>query len=300
MTGESGGFDFSSALAEKGAIVNAAIAGILARLDGVEPRLKEAMDYTLGAPGKRIRAAIVLWSCEMLCGEVNRQAEVSAAAIGMVHTYSLIHDDLPAMDDDDMRRGQPSCHKAFDEATAILAGDALLTLAFEILACEIDEPELAVELIKVLSQAAGSCGMVTGQAADLRSEKAQADLERLQFIHTNKTARMFGAAAVMGALCGGANEEELKALRRYGLKIGLGFQVADDILDISGSSEHLGKTAGKDVEQGKLTYPALAGIEQSRHIAGELADEAVKALAMFGEKADVLRNLACVLLERTR
>ncbi|GAH77340.1 unnamed protein product, partial [marine sediment metagenome] len=165
----------------------------------------------------------------------------------MVHTYSLVHDDLPAIDNDDFRRGQPTCHKAFDEATAILAGDALLTLAFEILAKEIDEPAVAVSLIGQLAEAAGPAGMIVGQMADLKAplKKTPATEQDLRIIHTNKTAKMFRCAAACGAICGGADEGQFECLCEYGLKIGLGFQIADDILDVCASSEQLGKTAGK-------------------------------------------------------
>jgi len=218
----------------------------------------------------------------------------------MVHTYSLVHDDLPAMDDDDLRRGRPTCHKKFDEATAILAGDALLTLAFEILAKEIDEPTIAVRLIGELAGAAGPAGMIAGQLADLKAEKGQGGEEMLEYIHANKTARMFRCAAAMGAISGDANENEYKSLCEYGFKLGLGFQIADDILDVSASSEHLGKTAGKDAKAGKRTYPAVIGVEKSKQLAKKLADEAVMILEPFGPEADTLRKLAIALLERTR
>ena len=278
--------------------------GILRRrvLGSVElhGRLREAMKYTLEAPGKRIRSALVLWCCELVSGSINSDAEIAAAAVEIVHTYSLVHDDLPAMDDDDLRRGRPTCHKAFDEATAILAGDALLTLAFEILAEQIDDAAVAVRLISGLARDAGGGGMIAGQMADLRAENGGQGEELLEVIHTNKTAKMFRCAAVMGGICGGAGETELAALCEYGLKIGLGFQVTDDILDVCGTSEHLGKTAGKDAKVAKCTYPAVHGLEESKKFAEQLAAEAVKSLEAFGPEADVLRDLAFVLLERTR
>jgi geranylgeranyl pyrophosphate synthase len=223
------------------------------------------------------------------------------------------------MDDDDYRRGRLTCHKKFDEATAILVGDALLTLAFEVLAKEIKTPAMAARLIGELAEAAGPAGMVAGQMADLKATRhelgarentasPQDALRRmavpqekmLRYIHTNKTAKMFRCAAVMGGISGGANEKQLKQLREYGLKIGLGFQIADDILDVCGTSEELGKTSGKDARQGKQTYPAVVGLEKSRALAGKLADEAVAALKPFGEKANALRRLAESLLNRTR
>ncbi|HUU18361.1 MAG TPA: farnesyl diphosphate synthase [Sedimentisphaerales bacterium] len=262
--------------------------------------LKEALEYTLRTPGKRVRSALVLWCCELVSGEINHDAEIAAAAIEMVHTYSLVHDDLPAMDNDDFRRGLPTCHKAFDEATAILAGDALLTLAFEILAKEIDKPTIAVKLIAQLAQDAGPSGMIGGQMADLRAENGLGNEELLEYIHTNKTAKMFRCAAVMGAICGGAEKKQLDLLNEYGFKIGLGFQIADDILDVNASSEQLGKTVGKDAKAAKCTYPAVVGIEKARKLEKKLADEAVAILEPFGEKADTLRQLAMALLERTK
>ncbi len=291
---------FNTQLREKAQLVNDTLQRLLAEQDRIDSDLREAVAYTLEAPGKRIRSALVLFCCEVVSGRINRNAEISAAAIEMVHTYSLVHDDLPAIDDDDFRRGLPTCHKAFDEATAILTGDALLTLAFEVLAKQISEPAVAVRLIGQLAQDAGPAGMIAGQMADLKAENSKSSRELLEYIHTNKTAKLFRCAAAMGAIAGGANDSQLESLCKYGLKIGLGFQVADDILDVCASSEHLGKTAGKDTKRGKATYPAVLGLEESRQLAAKLADEAVAALEPFGKKADNLRKLALALLERTR
>jgi geranylgeranyl pyrophosphate synthase len=304
--------DFNARLRKKAQFVNHTLQRLLAsqQIDG---ELKEALRYVLDAPGKRVRSALVLWCYELISGQVNdsqpakkherkpnHNAEIAAAAIEMVHTYSLIHDDLPAMDDDDFRRGLPTCHKAFDEATAILAGDALLTLAFEILAKEIDKPITAVKLIRQLAQDAGPSGMIGGQMADLKAEKTASGEQILEYIHTNKTAKMFRCAAAMGAICGGAGKKQFDCLCEYGLKIGLGFQIADDILDVSASSEQLGKTAGKDAKAAKCTYPAVVGIEKAKELQKKLADEAVAALEPFGKEADTLRQLAMALLERTK
>jgi len=294
-----GNTEFNIHRSEKAQAVERALQRLLATRQ-IASELKEVLRYTLEAPGKRVRSVLLLWCCELVGGRVSHDAEIAAAAIEMVHTYSLVHDDLPAMDNDDLRRGQPTCHKAFDEATAILAGDALLTLAFEILAEEVEEATTAVRLIGHLAEAAGPGGMIAGQMADLRAENGQGSRELLEYIHTNKTAKMFGCAAAMGGICGGADENQLGSLSEYGMKIGLGFQIADDILDVSGSSEQLGKTAGKDVRAAKCTYPAVVGIEESKRLAGKLADEAIAALAPFGRKADNLRELAVALLERTR
>jgi geranylgeranyl diphosphate synthase type II len=318
--------DFSAELERKVRLVNKVIGRILSQPGWIAPELEEPVRYVLEGAGKRVRAAIVLWCCELIGGRANHNAEIAAAAIEMVHTYSLVHDDLPAMDDDDYRRGRLTCHKKFDEATAILTGDALLTLAFELLAKETGKPETAVGLISELSEAAGPAGMVAGQMADLKATEnkdifATEDTESteikkkkpkpkcleggvnpalLKRIHTNKTAKMFRCAAAMGGICGGANEKQLKCLREYGLKVGLGFQITDDILDVRGTSEQLGKTSGKDARQGKATYPAVAGLEKSRQLASRLANEAVATLKPFGAKADTLRRLATTLLHRTK
>ncbi len=291
--------DFDTQLHQKRELVNNTINQLLANLP-MDHEMKEVLSYTLQSPGKCIRSVLALWCCELVGGQINRNAEIAAAAIEMVHTYSLVHDDLPAMDDDDLRRGRLTCHKAFDEATAILAGDALLTLAFEILANEIDEPAVAVRLIRELADAAGPAGMIAGQLADLKAENTAGTKEILEYIHKNKTAKMFRCAAAMGAICGGANQQQLSSLCEYGVKIGLGFQIADDILDVSASSEQLGKTAGKDEKAGKATYPAVVGMEKSIQLAKKLADEAAAALEPFGDKADILRQLASALPKRTK
>ena len=310
-----GGVDIRSALEQKAELVNGVIAVAIKDFDGIPDRLREAIEYTLSSPGKRVRAAIVLWCCEVAAGRVNEDAQTAAAAIEMVHTYSLVHDDLPAMDDDDYRRGRPSCHKAFDEATAILTGDALLTMAFELLSTKISEPSKAVEMIKTLAEAAGPAGMVAGQISDLlavlpagktgqvNSRTGEQVMKKssgsdLHDIHINKTAKMFRASALLGAIAGGASQQEKDLLGRFGLKLGLGFQIADDILDVSSTSQELGKTAGKDAKQGKLTYPAVFGLEQSKKKARRIADEAAEILEFFGEKANVLKELAFALLCR--
>ncbi|MCK4959707.1 MAG: polyprenyl synthetase family protein [Planctomycetes bacterium] len=292
--------DFKGALAEKAQVVNTALAEVLSSGGRIYPDLEKAMRYTLDGPGKRLRGALVLWCCEIVCGKVTDQAKAAACAIEMVHTYSLVHDDLPAMDDDDMRRGKASCHKAFDEATAILAGDSLLTLAFDLLAGQNAEPAVTVKLIKILAQAAGPSGMIAGQMADIASANTAGDIEMLEYIHVNKTAKMFAAAAETGAIAGNADKEQASRLREYGLKIGLGFQVADDILDVVASSEQLGKTAGKDQLQGKMTYPSIVGMDESQAIAEKLADEAIETLDAFGVEADILRQLTMELLKRTK
>ena len=291
--------DFDTRLRKKALSVNNSLRRILAD-KSLNNDLKKAINYTLGAPGKRVRSVLVHWCCELISGQVNQNAKIASAAIEMVHTYSLIHDDLPAMDNDDVRRGQPTCHKAFDEATAILTGDALLTLAFEILAEGIDQPDIAVRLISQLAQDAGAAGMIAGQMADLKAEKSAGTKEMLEYIHINKTAKMFRCAAAMGAICGGATQKQFECLCEYGLHVGLTFQIADDILDETASSEQLGKTAGKDLKAAKCTYPAVVGLEKAREVQEKLTSEAVEMLKPFGSKADTLRQFAMALLERTK
>jgi geranylgeranyl diphosphate synthase type II len=292
--------EFEGDLERKVGLVNKTLKEILSRRGLISKELRASVRYALMGPGKRIRSAIVLWCCEMISGKINRDAKTAAAAIEMVHTYSLIHDDLPAMDDDDYRRGRLTCHKKFDEAMAILAGDALLTLAFELLAKEIKAPAMAARLVGELAEAAGPAGMVAGQMADLDFENKNVDEKMLRYIHTNKTAKMFASAAVMGGICGSADEKQLKRLREYGLNVGLGFQISDDILDVCGTSKQLGKTSGKDAKQGKQTYPAVVGLDKSKKSAEKIADKAVAALDPFGQKAEALRRLVEALLNRTK
>jgi geranylgeranyl pyrophosphate synthase len=299
MVNRSSTTDFSSRLRRQSRFVSDALEKLLADQQA-NSDLKAALQYTLGAPGKHIRSALVLWSCELVSGRTNRDAEIASMAIEMVHTYSLVHDDLPAMDDDDMRRGLLTCHKAFDEATAILTGDALLTLAFEILATRIEEPAMAVKLIARLAKDAGADGMIAGQMADLKAEQTVGTEEMLEYIHANKTAKLFRCAAAMGAICGRASARQLESLCEYGLNIGLAFQIADDILDETASSEQLGKTAGKDLRAAKCTYPAVVGMDRAKEIRRKLTCAATDALEPFGTEADTLRQLAAALLERTR
>ena len=300
MTEKSEKIDIKSELERNALVVSGVIADILKDFKDTPAKLKEAIEYTLSAGGKKVRAAVVLWSCNAINDEITDDAKITAAAVEMLHTYSLIHDDLPAMDDDDYRRGKPSCHKAFDEATAILTGDALLTMAFEVLATKISSPERAIEMIKVLAQAAGPCGMIAGQVKDIASENGLGSGIDVQDIHINKTAKMFWASAVLGAIAADATKEQKDLLGKFGLELGLGFQIADDILDVSSSSEQLGKTAGKDLKQGKLTYPAVFGIEQSKKKAQLAAMKAADNLRAFGAKATLLNELVFELLNRTK
>lgn len=291
---------FAAEMAQTAALTGATLDELLQKQPEIPPRLKEAMTYMLQSGGKRVRSALVLWACRGIAGAWNRDALIAAAAVEMVHTYSLIHDDLPAMDNDDLRRGKPSCHKQFDEATAILAGDSLLTLAFEVLAAEVRDPATAVRMIRTLTEAAGPAGMIAGQVADMEGPHVNGSMTKLEYIHMNKTAEMFAASAALGAIAGGADERQLDALLEYGMKLGLAFQIADDLLDITANAAQLGKTAGKDAAQGKLTYPALVGIEKSRQILEKVTREALAALQDFDAQADILRQLAVELVGRTK
>lgn len=261
-------------------------------------RLREAMHYSLLAGGKRLRPVLVLFASQACGGEIE-PALPAACALEMVHTYSLIHDDLPAMDDDELRRGRPTSHVKFGEAHAILAGDALLTLAFEVLARDVAPAEVAAACCAELAQAAGMVGMVGGQVADLEAETSGvSSQEDLESIHRRKTGRLIGCAVKLGGLTACADEKQLEALSCYGNRVGLAFQIADDVLDITGNQNKMGKGVGKDADHGKLTYPSLLGLERSRKMAQALIDEACAALAHFGERGRRLEQLAHFVLER--
>lgn len=264
---------------------------------GCPDPLKEAIRYSLLSPGKRLRPMLVLMATDACQGE-RRKALPAACAVEMVHAYSLIHDDLPAMDDDDLRRGQPTCHKAFGEATAILAGDALLALAFETLAEEIDSPEVVASCCAILAHAAGATQLVGGQADDLAGEFFAGHLETLESIHSRKTGAMFLACLQLGAIVAGADAWQRTALEEYGKRLGLAFQIVDDLLDVRGDAGTLGKRAGKDSDRGKLTFPGILGVEESERRARLLIDEACAALAPLGKPAGCLEALARYVLER--
>ncbi|MCA9088216.1 MAG: polyprenyl synthetase family protein [Planctomycetaceae bacterium] len=261
-------------------------------------QLALAMQYSLLAGGKRLRPVLVLLACEA-CGGSWKQAIPAACAIEMIHTYSLIHDDLPAMDDDDLRRGQPTSHIKFGEATAILAGDGLLTRAFEVLAGGLDDKAVAAACCVDLANAAGPEGMVGGQQADLEAETAGVrDIDHLEAIHRRKTGRLLCASLTMGGRIAGASPEVLERLRIYGESVGLAFQIADDLLDEVGDEQKMGKGVRKDASHGKLTYPALLGLEASRQRAVELIDRAVGALEVLGDQAKYLREIASYVIHR--
>lgn len=271
----------------------------LARLDAVSPRLNEAMRYGLTGNGKRIRPVLAYASAQAV-GEICSAVDAVGCALECVHAYSLIHDDLPAMDDDDLRRGRPTCHIAYDEATAILAGDALLTLAFEILAAIPDrKAETLVQLVKDLASASGSGGMVGGQALDLAAIAQQLSLAELETVHHHKTGALIRASVSMGArVTESAAPEQLESLDRFATAIGLAFQVQDDILDASGDEELMGKRQGADALRDKPTYVSLLGLEGAQKKAQELHEQALQALESFDQRAEPLRALSAFIVER--
>lgn len=270
--------------------------------EDAEPRqLHRAMRYSLLAGGKRLRPALLLTSGEAF-GATADDLMPAACAIELIHTYSLIHDDLPAMDNDDLRRGRPTCHKAFGEAVAILAGDALLTQAFRVLSADGPrrDPAKQLRVIREIATAAGSIeGMIGGQMADIESEGKRVDAETLEYIHRSKTGALITAPVVVGGIIAGASEDQLEKLRAYGERIGLAFQIADDILDVTSTSERLGKTPGKDLAANKATYPSVHGIEASERRARELVDEAVAIISSLGSSVDMLREIARFIVART-
>ncbi|KAL1566781.1 geranylgeranyl pyrophosphate synthase, chloroplastic-like [Salvia divinorum] len=263
-------------------------------------KIHEAMRYSLLAGGKRVRPVLCLASCELVGGK-EEAAVPMACAMEMIHTMSLIHDDLPCMDDDDLRRGRPTSHKAFGEETAVLAGDALLSLAFEHVAAKTRnvDHERVLHAIAELGAAVGSEGLVAGQIVDLCSEGKKVSLDELEYIHVHKTSKLLEAAVVCGAIVGGGVGTEVEALRRYARCVGLLFQVVDDILDVTKSSAELGKTAGKDLATDKATYPRLMGLAKAKDFAGELAEKAVQELAFFDPlRAAPLHHLAQYIASR--
>lgn len=280
--------------------VNAWMDCLLPSEDVPPQELHRAMRYSIFAGGKRLRPTLVLAAGEAFGAETD-DLMPAACAIEMIHTYSLIHDDLPAMDNDDLRRGRPTCHKAFGEAMAILAGDALLTQAFRVLASDsaARDPQRQVRVIREIATAAGTVdALIGGQVADIASEGKQVDDATLEYIHRSKTGAMIRAAVVAGGIIAGANEEQIDSLRRYAERIGLAFQIADDILDVTSTSEQLGKTPGKDQAARKATYPALHGIKASEARARQLVDEAVAVVSRLGVETGALEEIARFIIAR--
>ena len=287
-------------LREAAALVEGFLDRTLPPVAGHLPRLAEAMRYSALGGGKRLRPALAFAAAEA-CGRDRALALPVAAALEMIHTYSLIHDDLPAMDDDDLRRGRPTSHKVFGEALAILAGDALLTQAFEVLAAaEEIPPARRIGIVREVAAAGGAVGLVGGQVADLEAEGRELTLPDLEFIHARKTGALILVSVRAGALAAGADAAQLAALSEYARRVGLGFQIVDDLLDIEGDPSATGKGTGRDSSHRKATFPAIFGIEASRRRAAELIDEALAAIAAFGDEADPLRGLARFVGRRDR
>ena len=264
------------------------------------PTVHRAMRYSLFAGGKRIRPIFCLEAARLLSTETNPDIESIGCSLEMIHTYSLIHDDLPTLDNDDYRRGKLTCHKVFGEANAILAGDALLTLAFQVLATLPHTPaEVRAALVAELARSAGTVnGMIGGQVADLEAPNGPVTPETLEYIHRSKTGALFRAAVLLGAIDARANAEQLESIACFGANAGLAFQIMDDVLDVESSYESLGKTAGKDAVQNKVTYPAFYGVERSKQMAEECIARAWDALEPFGERNSILKQLAQLLISR--
>ena len=311
---EAAEWDAVAALSRVQRFIDPRLDGALQLTSDASPRLVGALRHALLAPGKRLRPALALWAAHA-CSPADRPAEEAwrlavpaALAVEMIHAYSLVHDDLPAMDDDDLRRGRPTCHRAFDEATAILCGDALQAMAFETLAAGLPAASSGRGCL-LLARAAGPEGLVGGQSDDLAAERGWLETERpreaaddqvawMERIHRRKTGVLFRAALALGGLAAGADDAALAALDAYGRAFGLSFQIADDILDAEGDEATIGKRVGKDAERGKLTFPGVLGIEASRERASALAAEAVAALGPFASRADDLRSLATWIVAR--
>jgi geranylgeranyl diphosphate synthase, type II len=279
-----------------------------AALDRLIPRetdppvsIHKAMRHSVFAGGKRLRPVLCIEAGRMVAGTLPRDIDELGAALEMLHTYSLIHDDLPALDNDDLRRGRPTCHKAFGEAIAILAGDALQTRAYEVLAELSCSPEARVRIIAEIARATGTVdGMIGGQVVDLEAEHTPPTREMLEYIHRSKTAALITASLVSGGIYAGGKESEIGHLRAFGMAIGLAFQITDDVLDITQTSAQLGKTAGKDTASEKVTYPALFGIEESKRKAEQLVNQALAELEAFGDAAATLKELGRYLVERSK
>lgn len=285
-------------LEEKIALVDSALDKHLAVKDNPQQTIYEAMRYSIFAGGKRLRPILMLSFCEICGGDVN-EALPFACAMEMIHTYSLIHDDLPAMDNDDLRRGMPTSHIKFGEATAILAGDALLNRAFEIVsAYDGKYPERALKAINILALSSGTEGMIGGQVVDIESEGREITLDELRYLYLGKTGAIIRSACTIGTLMGGGNDEEIKAADEFAKNLGIAFQIQDDILDVEGTEEELGKPIGSDKEENKNTYVSLLGLEKSKELSKEYSKKAKDALSVFGGRAEFLKELTDYLVGR--
>ncbi len=279
-------------------LIDRALDRYLPKENAKPPTIHKAMRYSLFAGGKRLRPVLCLAAAEACGGKIDGALPL-ACALECIHTYSLVHDDLPSMDNDDLRRGRPTCHKVFGDGIAVLAGDALLTIAFEIVSRAKSAPRYNMSvLLREVAVAAGSRKLIAGQVADLEAEGKQTSRAQLQYIHENKTAAILTTTVRLGAMSANANPKQLAAITKFGRALGLAFQVIDDILDVTQTSEKLGKSAGKDVAAQKATYPAVIGLEESRSEAKRLTRQAHDALSIFGPRAESLHALANYLLER--
>ncbi|MFT5180726.1 MAG: farnesyl diphosphate synthase, partial [Alphaproteobacteria bacterium] len=290
---------FSEALSTAAAAVEETMTALLTPPDPAAPGLWQAMRYAALSGGKRLRPFFVLQSAQ-LCGVSGAPVLRTAAAVEMIHAYSLAHDDLPAMDDDDLRRGQPTVHRQFDEATAILAGDALQTLAFEVLADPATHPsaEVRCALVAALAQAAGAAGMAGGQMLDLGAAGTDWDADSVHQLQSMKTAAMFAVACESGAILGQASPDERAVLRAFGVNFGLAFQITDDLMDVTGNASEAGKAVGKDAAQGKATLVELEGVDGARAIATRFCHNAMELLDLYGDKADLLREVVRRVTDR--
>jgi geranylgeranyl diphosphate synthase, type II len=293
--------DIKTYLEERRRLVDAALERLLPPESEQPPALHRAMRYSIFAGGKRLRPILAMAAAEAVGAEPAAVLD-EACSLELIHTYTLIHDDLPAMDNDDFRRGMPTSHKVFGEAVAILAGDALQTAAFELLAGAVESgrhiADRTVEAVRLLAGACGSRGVIGGQAVDIESEGKPVLRETLDYIHQHKTGDLITSSVLLGAILGGASGEQIKACARYGESIGLAFQITDDILDVVSTTEQLGKTAGKDARDGKATYPGLLGMDEARRMQQLYYAASIEALAPFDEKAWPLRHLARFIVER--
>ena len=293
--------DITSYLSGKKDIVDKTLEKLVPSAKIFPSSVHEAMRYSLFAGGKRVRPILAIAAAEALGAKTAGLLPI-AGTLELIHTYSLIHDDLPAMDNDDLRRGRPTCHKVYGEAIAILAGDGLLNLAFEVLSgprqLKSVPPNRLIAIIREIATASGISGMVGGQVVDMESEGRDIDFPTLEYIHTHKTGALIRASVRVGSLYARAGKRQLKALTRYGEMVGLAFQIADDILDITGKQEEIGKDVGSDIKKGKKTFPSFYGLGESRRRAVEVVDKAVTALKDFDRKADPLRELAKYVINR--
>ncbi len=295
-------FDLQAYLKERRDLINAELERRLVELPAPLTGLRDAMAYSLMAGGKRLRPILCLAGAELVGGEAESVLP-TAAALEYIHTYSLIHDDLPAMDDDDLRRGRPTCHRVYGEAMGVLTGDALLTEAFALLAAqaEASPPERVVEVIAMIAEAAGARGMVGGQVADMAAEgRNDLTLDDVRFIHTRKTSALITVSLAAGASLAGAEDEELEAVKAYGRRVGAAFQIVDDLLDIHGKTDIIGKPVGSDQAKGKATWPALTGVEAARKAVVELIEKGLEAIERFGSRGEPLKALARYIRDRDR